>query len=69
MCVSDLDNSRNSDWSSILATIGPRQAILLNIIRWILGHIPLFKKNVVLIQFNNEINSESYLKVGQTPLN
>lgn len=44
MCVSDLDNSRNSYWSSILGTIGLRQAFILNIIRWILGHIPLFKK-------------------------
>lgn len=57
MRVSDLDNSRNSYWSSILGTIDPRQAFILDSIRWILGHISLFrKKNVGLIQFNNVIS-------------
>lgn len=64
MCVSDLDNSRNSDGSNGLAPIGPRQAVLLNVVRWILGHIPLFKN---VIQLNDGINSESYLNAGQTP--
>lgn len=51
MRVSDLDNGRNSYWRSILGAIGPRQTIILILIRWIFGHISLFKKNksIVLI--------------------
>lgn len=42
--VSDLDNGRNTYWRSILRAIGSRQALIPILIRWILGHISLFKK-------------------------
>lgn len=45
MHVSDLDNSRNSYWRSILSAIRSRQAFILVLIRWIFGYISLFKKN------------------------
>lgn len=60
MHVSDLDNSRNSYWRSILSDIGSRQAFILVLIRWIFGYISLFKKRKkiqysCIYTFNNAI--------------
>lgn len=44
MHVSDLYNGRNTYWRSILRAVGSRQALIPILIRWILGHISLFKK-------------------------